>query len=124
MYDAVAKIGFCRIESSPDNVLQHQGLHYLMGRVSANVKILFAQLNTYAPAALRHINFSMNMSIRCVKHENTRSERWPPVPGVKYTARERQASTYVLDVCPGQVIVTLHLTSLRQISVFVVVQAY
>ncbi len=80
---------------------QHQGLHYLTDTVSANVKTLFTQLNTHAPTAIRRIHFSMNMLSRRMKHQNICSEGWPPAPGVKYTARERQASTYLQDVCPG-----------------------
>ncbi|RAP69530.1 hypothetical protein ACZ87_03682, partial [Candidatus Erwinia dacicola] len=43
----------------------------------------------------------MNMLGRRMKHQNICSESWPPAPGVKYTTRERQASTYLLDICPG-----------------------
>lgn len=80
---------------------QHQGLHYLTDTVSANVKTLFMQLNTHAPTAMRRIHFSMNMLSRSMKDQNICSEGWPPAPSVKYAARERQASTYLLDVCPG-----------------------
>jgi len=59
------------------------------------------QLNTHAPTAIRRIHFSMNMLSRRMKDQNICSEGWPPAPGVKYAARERQASTYLLDVCPG-----------------------
>lgn len=38
---------------------------------------------------------------RRMKHQNICSETWSPASGIKYTARERQASTYLLDVCPG-----------------------
>lgn len=80
---------------------QHQGLHYLTDTVSVNVKALFTQLNTLAPTAIRRIHFSMNMLSRRMKNQYICSEGWPPAPGVKYNAREGQASTYLLDVCPG-----------------------
>jgi hypothetical protein len=43
----------------------------------------------------------MEMLSRRMKHQYICSESWPPAPDVKYTARERQASTYLLDVCPS-----------------------
>ncbi|KQN51448.1 hypothetical protein ASE99_24215 [Serratia sp. Leaf51] len=46
---------------------QHQGLHYLTDRVSANIKTLLTQLNTHAPTAIRRIHFSMNMPGRRMK---------------------------------------------------------